>query len=258
MTLAASSPASRRADQAAEIDDCTVFELRQYTMVPGRREALVELFDREFVETQEAVGMRVAGTFRDVDRPDCFVWIRAYADMVARRHGLEQFYGGPVWAEHRTAANATMIDADDVLLLRYASLPGAAPRPRTTPRPSRLAPQVPALGGTQFSMLVLCLAAPVDEAMRHWAAEELLPRLQRAGNSVEAVFETEYAANDFPRLKVRTGEHVLAVLSRGAEGFAPGTSAPPGGESFVASLRVALSRPPRFLRLQPTARSLLR
>ncbi|TIT92200.1 MAG: NIPSNAP family protein, partial [Mesorhizobium sp.] len=31
-----------------------VVELRQYTLKPGRRETLIALFDREFIETQEA------------------------------------------------------------------------------------------------------------------------------------------------------------------------------------------------------------
>ena len=64
--------------------------------------------------------MRVIGTFTDLDRPDHFVWLRGFADMAARRAGLESFYGGAVWARHRSAANATMIDASDVRLLRYA------------------------------------------------------------------------------------------------------------------------------------------
>ena len=49
-----------------------IYELRQYTLWPGKRDALVDLFDREFVESQEATGMRVDGQFRDADRPDRF------------------------------------------------------------------------------------------------------------------------------------------------------------------------------------------
>lgn len=30
-----------------------IVELRQYTLHPGKRDTLIELFDREFVETQE-------------------------------------------------------------------------------------------------------------------------------------------------------------------------------------------------------------
>ena len=99
-------------------DDCCIVELRQYTLHPGKRDALIEVFDREFVEPQEAVGMRVIGQFRSLDDPDRFVWLRGFADMAARRRGLKAFCGGPVWAAHRDVANATMIDSDNVLLLR--------------------------------------------------------------------------------------------------------------------------------------------
>lgn len=95
----------------------TIVELRRYTLHPGRREELIELFEREFVESQEAVGAQVVGTFRDVREPDRFVWIRAFADMTVRLQALRAFYGGPVWRAHREAANATMIDSDDVHLL---------------------------------------------------------------------------------------------------------------------------------------------
>lgn len=52
-----------------------VVELRRYTLHPGRRDVLIDLFDRELVESQEAVGMAVLGQFRDLDDPDRFVWL---------------------------------------------------------------------------------------------------------------------------------------------------------------------------------------
>jgi len=60
------------------VPSAAIVELRQYTLRPGQREALIEVFDREFVETQEAVGMTVIGQFRDIDRPDTFVWLRGF------------------------------------------------------------------------------------------------------------------------------------------------------------------------------------
>ena len=98
-----------------------MIELRQYTLKPGQRDVLIDLFEREFVETQEAVGMHLVGQFRDLDRPDRFVWIRGFPDMASRAQSLQAFYGGPVWQAHRDAANATMIDSDNVLLLRPVS-----------------------------------------------------------------------------------------------------------------------------------------
>src|ERR1700734_1087769 len=94
---------------------CPIVELRQYTLHPGKRNVLIDLFEREFVETQEAAGMTLIGQFRDLDDPDRFVWLRGFADMSSRAQALAAFYGGPAWQAHRDAANATMIDSDNVL-----------------------------------------------------------------------------------------------------------------------------------------------
>jgi len=79
---------------------------------------LIDLFDREFIESQEAPGMPLFGQFRDLDDPDRFVWLRGFADMPSLATALGAFYDGPVWQAHREAADAAMLDSDDVLLLR--------------------------------------------------------------------------------------------------------------------------------------------
>ncbi|MEU0397925.1 hypothetical protein ABZ208_35265 [Streptomyces sp. NPDC006208] len=59
--------------------------------------------------------------------------------MTRRRRSLEAFYTGPVWRKHRDAANATMIDSDDVLLLRspgFTSEPGTREVVATVCHPS--------------------------------------------------------------------------------------------------------------------------
>src|SRR5512140_1037618 len=98
--------------------DLAVVELRQYTLKPGARDELLALFDKFFVDGQAASGIRVLGAYRDAKDANRFVWFRGFRDMASRRASLAGFYGGPVWKAHRTAANATMIDSDDVLLLR--------------------------------------------------------------------------------------------------------------------------------------------
>ncbi len=96
----------------------SIIELRQYTLHTGQRDTLIELFEREFITGQEDTGMYLIGQFTDLNRPDCFVWIRAFPNMEKRKEALEQFYFGTVWKAHREAANATMIDSDNVLLLK--------------------------------------------------------------------------------------------------------------------------------------------
>src|SRR5437762_12550916 len=100
---------------------CPVVELRQYTLHPGKRDALIDLFDREFVESQEALGMKIIGQFWDLDNPNRFVWLRGFRDMPSRAQALKDLYGGLVWKAHREAANATMINSDNVLLLHLAT-----------------------------------------------------------------------------------------------------------------------------------------
>jgi len=42
---------------------CPVVELRYYALRPGKRETLIALFDHEFIETQEEVGIQLIAQF---------------------------------------------------------------------------------------------------------------------------------------------------------------------------------------------------
>jgi hypothetical protein len=79
-------------DKAQQRDPgcCAVVELRQYALKPGQRDVLIDFFDRQFIESQEADGMAIVGQFRDRHRPDRFVWIRGFADMQRRHAALER------------------------------------------------------------------------------------------------------------------------------------------------------------------------
>jgi hypothetical protein len=112
--------ASMNVHTSADARCCPVIELRQYTLKPGQRDVLIDVFDRYFVEAQESAGMTIIGQFRDRQRADRFVWMRGFPDMASRFRALEQFYNGPVWAAHKAAANETMLDSNDVLLLKPA------------------------------------------------------------------------------------------------------------------------------------------
>ena len=96
----------------------TVVELRQYTLRGGQRDQLINLFEHQFIEPQEVVGAQILGTFRDAEDADRFVWMRGFRDMSQRHAALEEFYGGQVWQANKAAANATIIDSDNVMLLR--------------------------------------------------------------------------------------------------------------------------------------------
>jgi hypothetical protein len=228
---------------------CAVLELRQYTLKPGQRDALIALFDRHFVESQEAVGMTIVGQFRDRHRPDRFVWIRGFSNMQRRHAALEQFYGGPVWAEHKAAANTTMLDVSDVRLLK-PSRPDTAFHIDVSSRP--------ALSETRPTAIVLAgihrLRQPADASVMLRFEEQGVPALRRAGVHVDSVLVTESAPNTFTRLPVREGDHLLVWF-----GSLKGSEVPTTQrlEEANAALGPLVDGPLQVLELEPTPRSLL-
>lgn len=234
-----------------------VVELRQYTLKPGRRDELIDIFDGRFVEPQETAGMTIIGQFRDLDRPDMFVWLRGFPDIPARKAALEAFYGGPVWAANRDAANDTMIDSDDVLLLKPAweragfDLDGLRRSPSDAEKPSRQS-RLPRLVAVEIHYLQPGHEAAFAEKYR----QRRLPQLTQNGGRLLAAFVTEHAENTFPRLPVRTDANVFAafVAFDDADAYAILTAAAPwhelvGSHPFTQLIETR--------RLSSTSRSLI-
>ena len=216
---------------------CAVVELRQYTLHPGARDTLVRLFDAHFVESQERCGMRVIGQFRDLDDPDRFVWLRGFSDMEARTRALEAFYGGPVWKEHATAANATMVDHTNVLLLRpIDATAGFRFDARLRPEP-----ESPVIAGG-------VVIATIDHLDGRPASDVVAAPGDAGDANVLARLVTESARNPFSRLPVREDANVLVTFFSCAttDAHHPSPIIGPG------------VRHREYLRLEPTRRSYLR
>jgi hypothetical protein len=235
-----------------------VLELRQYTLRPGRRDELIDLFERQFIEPQEALGMRIVGTFRDLDDPDRFVWLRGFADMSARGDALGAFYFGPVWKRHREAANATIVDSDCVWLLRPAKVGDSFAHSQSARAAVGEAPSRPA----GLVTITLCtLAGPADAALMQAFDEIVRPAWIGAEGELLACFVTEMSANNFPRLPVREGDSVIAWFTRFPDAAAARRHAQlieASGTLRDARWREHLAGEPATVRLIPTARSALR
>ncbi|MEV7397935.1 NIPSNAP family protein [Aeromicrobium sp. NPDC092404] len=175
-----------------------IIELRQYTLKPGRRDAFVERFEREFVDTQQAVGIDVLGMFADLDDADRFVWFRGFSSLQQRDASLAAFYDGPVWAALRDETNADLIDSDDVLMLR--------------PRPGK-----PGLPVSVFGEL----------AVRVWSLDDGSSALEAAIDAGGGDMLLSHPGPNTFRLPVRDDRVVVAL---GGDGL-------PGGELQTLRLR---------------------
>jgi len=235
-----------------------VLELRQYKIADGMRDAFVTLFEREFVESQEAVGLRLVGQFRDVDDPNRFTWMREFPDVAAREPALTAFYTGPLWQRLRSEANALLVDNDNVLLLRPAG-PGQG----LSPSPTRPAPGAAAPAGLIVAHFWRLWAEP-DAAFAKTFDRDVRPELEAAGLQVMGAYLPERSPNTFPRLPVREGEKLFVWFARAPSEAAYAAAvkrleARPGWKARVAPLMAdQLESPPLARRLAPTPRSALR
>lgn len=191
--------------------------------------------------------MTLGGLYVDADDPDSFTWMRGFADHQTRVRSLEMFYGGPVWARHCEAANATMVNSDDVLVLRPTQpaheAAASVPRGGTNDRPRSERVLVITYGLTAD-------IGPVEE----WFATTGVPEFEDILDSRVAAWRTDPTPNGFPRLPV-CQERALACLA----------TFPDGDTRDAAAARLAAAEVSRELdqrtswqrtfRLAPTKRS---
>jgi hypothetical protein len=234
-----------------------VLELRQYKIFPGRRDEMVEVFERHFVDSQEALGMRLVGQFRDLDDPNRFTWLRTFPDMATREKQLNAFYFGPVWQAHRGEANPLLDDNDNVLLLKPAT-PALAFAPPKGPRPD------PAGEGGLVVATIHYLWKDPTEGFTAFFADRIAPELEAAGLPVLGAYVPENAQNTFPQLPVRQHEKVFVWFTRAehAGAYEAARRRLLARPAWRSALRPALAgheeRHAQVLRLAPTPRSRLR
>ncbi|QNA82792.1 NIPSNAP family protein [Sphingomonas sp. So64.6b] len=233
-----------------------VIELRQYKILKGRRDAMIALFEREFVESQEALGMRIIGQFRDLNDPDRFIWVREFESMAARATALNAFYFGPVWQAHRDAANALLDDNDNVLLLHPAAAGfGFGPLTR------------PVMAGGPAGLVIATihyLWKDAGEGFGSFFQERMQPALTTAGLPVLSAYVPEREPNNFPRLPVRQSEKLFVWFTRvpDAAAYNEAMARLRANKLWHATTGPALDdfeeRAAQILRLAPASRSTLR
>jgi len=226
-----------------------VLELRQYTLHPGRRDDLIDVFERELVESQEALGIRLYGQFRDLDDDDRFVWIRGFADLPA----LRSFYVGPVWREHRAKVADTVLESDDVLLLRPSGPAGGFPpaeRPETEPT-------------SLVTITIYHLPPDAGDEFATFFDDAVAPVLTATGAAPLARLRTEPAENNVPALPVRADANVFAWIASFVDEKQHLDHVQQLGASIqwtrelLPALVKQVARPPEQLHLRPTVRSRL-
>lgn len=173
-----------------------LFELRSYLAQPGHRDALIGMFEDTFLDAYQAGGTRIVGTFRSLDHPDRWVWLRAFPDAASRGARLRNFYDGETWKRNAAACNATIYGVDDAWLLRE-TVPGGFDTVCAAARGSTTAPAV------------------------YVVAIQPLER----GTHPDATFVSDHSENSYPRQAVHA-QTVFVTIGRFESRAAYESSAP--------------------------------
>jgi NIPSNAP len=239
---------------------CQIVELRQYTLVPGKRDELIRLFEDHFIESQEAAGITAIAQFRVLDDPNTFYWLRGFDSVEGRATALSTFYHGPVWPKYRGIANSLLLETENVLLLHPAHDGSgfAAPSEARPPIGSTVEPRglvvatIYDLGpntGVQFDQIF-------EKTIR--------PVVQNDGAKVLGTFVTDHRPNSYPSLQVRSDANVFVWLAcypseAAYEQFAAALATDPQWWQIHGGFALAhMYVPPEVDRLSPTPRSALR
>ena len=73
------------------------FELRQYTIKPGKMDEFVKLMENEIIPFQVAQGMIINGMFRGEQDETKFVWIRRFESESEREELYKKVYQSDYW-----------------------------------------------------------------------------------------------------------------------------------------------------------------
>lgn len=239
---------------AAPVPSCV--ELRAYRTRPGGRDALIELFERRFLDAYEQGGARILGSFRTPEDPDRWIWLRAFRDPQARRAALESFYSSAAWLTGREACNAMLADTRDAWLLREAG--SAAPHSAA----SFTASLVAATDGCFLLEIHRPSARDSARFVRDYQALAL-PWSAELGAAPLLQWVEDRRENLYPRQRLRRGA-AFVVLTRFADAslretfLARRRAAPAWSRRIRPRLLARLRVAPWVLRLDPTPRSRLR
>jgi NIPSNAP protein len=101
----------------------TFFELRQYRMRPGQREAWVRCMEEEIIPFQVSKGMVICGSFVGEEDPDLYVWIRRFDSEEERERLYEAVYQSDHWKNVIGPRVGELIDREQIKVTRVEATP---------------------------------------------------------------------------------------------------------------------------------------
>ena len=94
-----------------------VFELRQYRIRPGTRDAWVRFMETEVIPFQASMGMVVVGSFVGREEEDLYIWLRRFESEEERQLQYKAVYESDHWKHEIAPTIPKMLDGQVVTLM---------------------------------------------------------------------------------------------------------------------------------------------
>lgn len=162
-------------------NDDPLFELRLYSVAPGRLPDMVQRAQQDLRHIFPRHGVRPLGTWSLLAGPAAplFIYLTPWRHMQQRTRSWAGFYADPAWAEARTRTNAgsELVERYDILFLRAVTdwQTDAAGDAQAPPRLVEMVIQQVAMGQTA--------------AVREGLLQAVVPAYREAGATVHGVFD---------------------------------------------------------------------
>lgn len=97
------------------------YELRQYTIRPGKMDEWLTYMHTEIIPFQVKHGMVISGSFRGEEDDSVYVWIRRFESEADRERLYEAVYQSDRWKNEISPVVATLIDRDKINVQRIVA-----------------------------------------------------------------------------------------------------------------------------------------
>jgi NIPSNAP len=100
-----------------------IFELRQYYIRPGQRDAWVKFMEEDVIPFQVKMGMVILGSFVGEEDETVYVWLRRFESESERKRLYDLVYQSDYWKSEIAPKVPILIDREQIKVTRLVATP---------------------------------------------------------------------------------------------------------------------------------------
>lgn len=104
------------------------YELRQYTVHPGKMDDWVRIMEEEVIPFQVSKGMVITASYRGEEDDTCYVWMRRFESEEERERLYRDVYESDYWKNDMGPRVPDYIDRSKIVVTRIVPTPRSPAR----------------------------------------------------------------------------------------------------------------------------------